>query len=95
MNISTIFYIYRVADMVIVILQWLIIARSIMSWFPHSTGNVIVRTIYEITEPLLKPFRAIKIGGMVDFSPLFAILALILIRAFVLAPLFNVIANLF
>ncbi|KUO60725.1 MAG: hypothetical protein APF84_16085 [Gracilibacter sp. BRH_c7a] len=94
MKISTIMYIYRVADMVIMILQWLIIIRSILSWFPHSTGNFIIRTIYEITEPILRPFRSIRIGGMIDFSPLFAILALILFRSFVLGPLFGGIASL-
>lgn len=94
MKISTLLYIYDLTDMVLMILQWLIIIRSILSWFPHSTNNFIIKTIYEITEPILRPFRSIRIGGMVDFSPLFAILALILFRSFVLAPLFNGIARL-
>lgn len=94
MKISTLLYVYKIADMVLMILQWLIIIRSILSWFPHSPNNFIIRTIYEVTEPILKPFRSIRIGGMVDFSPLFAILALILFRSLILGPIFNGIARL-
>lgn len=95
MKISTIVYVYKITDMVLMILQWLIIIRSLLSWFPHRPSNFIVKTVHDITEPIIKPFRAIRIGGMIDFSPLFAILALILIRAFVLVPLFNGLASLF
>lgn len=95
MKISTVFYVRDVIDMVLMILQWLIIIRSIMSWFPHSPSNFIVKTIHDITEPIIRPFRRIPIGGMVDFSPLFAILALILFRSFILYPVFSGIASLF
>ena len=96
--ITTIFWIYRVVDMVIMILQWAIVIRAFLSWIPHSPSNPLIRIIYDTTEPLLKPFRRIRLGGgamMVDFSPIFAILALILVRSLVLPPVFNLLARLF
>lgn len=93
MKISTLAMIYRVTDMVLLILQWIIIIRAFLSWIPHSPNNPVAKIIYDITEPLLKPFRLIRIG-MIDFSPVFAIIALFLLRSIVLYPLFNLIANL-
>lgn len=92
MKISTLALIYRVTDMVLLILQWTIIIRAFLSWIPHSPNNPIAKIIYDITEPLLKPFRLIKIG-MIDLSPVFAIIALYLLRSFVLYPLFGLIAK--
>jgi len=84
--------------MVFMILEWAIIIRAFLSWFPHSPGNPLIRIVYDVTEPILKPFRMIRIGGaggMIDFSPVFAILALMLIRSFVLYPVFSMLARLF
>jgi len=82
------------------ILQWAIIIRCLFSWIPVSFNNSIVKTIvkliYDVTEPILKPFRLIRLGGagaMIDLSPVFAILALELIRSIVLNPLFNLLAR--
>lgn len=97
MTISTLSWLYSVTDMVILILQWIIIIRCVLSWIPHSPHNAIIRLIYDISEPILKPFRLIKLGGaaaMIDLSPIFAMLALMLIRQFVIYPIFNGIARL-
>lgn len=83
--------------MVFEILQWAVIIRCFLSWIPHSPNNQFIKIIYEITEPILKPFRFIRLGGaagMIDFSPVLAILALMLIPRYVLLPIFNLIANL-
>lgn len=62
-------------------LRWLIIARIILSFLPMimriDTYNPIVRFIYEITEPVMAPFRRLipPIGGM-DFSPIVLFLVL-------------------
>ena len=57
------------------ILQFAIIIRALMSWFNPSPDNPIVRLVYEITEPVLAPLRRIipKLG-MVDITPIVAIL---------------------
>jgi YggT family protein len=82
--------------MVLSILEWAIIIRCFLSWIPHSAQNPLIKLIYDITEPILRPFRAIRFGGaggMIDFSPIFAVLAMMLIRNFVLVPLFNLLAR--
>jgi YggT family protein len=62
------------------VLYWLIIARVILSFF-RSPYNPVTRFVYEITEPILAPFRRIlPKGGMIDFSPFLAILSLNLLE---------------
>lgn len=59
------------------ILILLIIARSLMSWFPVSPGNPFVRFLHEVTEPLLEPVRRIlPRTGMIDFSAMAVIVLL-------------------
>jgi len=70
------------------ILIYLIIARTILSFIPHDPYKPIWRFIYEITEPMLKPFRRFSIGGGgfgIDFSPLIAIFLLQFVRMVVLS----------
>lgn len=57
-----------------------IIARAILSWFSPNPTNMLVVILFRVTEPLLSPLRRIipRIG-MVDFTPLVAILLLQLI----------------
>lgn len=59
------------------VFYWLIIVRVLLSWIPHNPYNPILRFVYEITEPIIAPFRrmiGIRIG--LDFSPVLAIFAL-------------------
>lgn len=63
------------------VVNFLIIARIIMSWFARDYSNPIVKILYNVTEPILSPFRNLLFkmgigGGTLDFSPIFAILAL-------------------
>ena len=60
-----------------------VFARAILSWFPIGTqrDNPIVAMLYQITEPMLAPLRSIlPRPGMMDFSPMVAILILIVIQ---------------
>ncbi|ADG82966.1 hypothetical protein Tfer_3235 [Thermincola ferriacetica] len=62
-------------------IEWLVIARIILSFLPMFMRidhyHPIVRFIYETTEPLLAPFRKIlpSTAGL-DFSPLLLFLVL-------------------
>ena len=61
-----------------------IFARIIVSWIapqqPGGSTNPIVNVIYQITEPMLGPLRRIiPRVGMFDFSPMIAIVTLVLI----------------
>ncbi len=72
-----------IINVAIEILIYLIIARSLLSFFPHNPQQPVWRFIYEVTDPLLKPFRRFSVGGSgfgIDFSPLLAIFALIAVQ---------------
>lgn len=63
------------------VLIWLIIARSFMTWFPNARGNPIVEILYQITDPILLPLqRLVPRIGMIDISPIVAVLILIVLQ---------------
>ena len=55
----------------------LIIARVIISWIGGQSRHPLIPLIYQLTEPVLRPFSKLipPIGG-VDLSPLLALIAL-------------------
>ena len=70
------------------VLMWLIIGRSLMSWFPNARQNRIIELLYQITDPILLPLqRLIPRIGMIDISPMVAVLILIGLRAWLAALL--------
>lgn len=66
----------------------LLIVRVILSWIPH-VSHPVIDLVYQITEPLLKPFRNIvpdyRFG--LDLSPVFAFIVLGIIRYLLLSLL--------
>lgn len=69
-----------------------IIVRALLSWVNADPYNGLVRAIQTIAEPFLKPFRRFlppwRLHGL-DLSPLFAVLALGTLRAFLIPTLFQ------
>ncbi|WP_427338526.1 YggT family protein [Caloranaerobacter sp. DY30410] len=66
------------------LIETLILVRVFMSYIIRDLSNPLFNFIYQITEPILIPFRNLinKLGintGMIDFSPLLAFLFLDLI----------------
>ena len=57
---------------------WLaILVRVILSWFPVDPKNPVVRVVFDVSEPILAPFRrVIPRIGMIDLSPLAALLVI-------------------
>ncbi len=60
-------------------IELLIFIRIILSWISPGYGSPITRAVYGITEPILLPFRRLMErtpigGGMMDFSPILALL---------------------
>jgi YggT family protein len=54
-----------------------VFARAIVSWFGMDPRSPIIQVLDQITEPILDPIRRIMPRlGMIDFSPLIAILLL-------------------
>ena len=59
------------------LLYWLIFARIIISWFPVDPYHSIVQFLFQVTEPILAPFRRLPLRvGMLDLTPLVAFVAL-------------------
>lgn len=70
-----------IVDGLFTAIRWLIFARIVISFLQVfmriDPYNPIIRFIYEITEPLMAPFRRLipPIGGM-DFSPIILFLVI-------------------
>lgn len=76
---------YRAITSLTEIIKILILIRIVISFLKVGTGGTIIRFIYDLTEPVLGPARALiaKTGidtGMFDFSPIVAILILSIIE---------------
>ncbi|TAJ17201.1 MAG: YggT family protein, partial [Dehalococcoidia bacterium] len=58
-------------------LGFAIFARSILSWFPIDKNGPIFQVLAAVTDPILEPLRkVIPPIGMIDISPMVAMLAL-------------------
>ena len=57
------------------LIQFLILARVILSWISHDPYNQYIRTIYDITDIVLKPIREFLPlnNAPFDVSPIIAI----------------------
>lgn len=81
---SALHFLFVFISQVLNLLSFAIIARILLSWFSqgrnHSMGRV-QEILYEITEPILAFVRRFPHRfGMIDLSPLIAILLLDFIR---------------
>ena len=57
--------------------SWALIIYILMSWFPNARSSSIGQFLARICEPYLEPFRRfIPPLGMIDISPIVAILVL-------------------
>jgi YggT family protein len=73
-------------DLVFTLLSLAILARVLLSWVRVSPYHPAVDFLYRITEPILAPLRrAIPPVGMVDISPVIAIILLQIIQQILVA----------
>jgi YggT family protein len=84
--------ILALAQLVNVLLQayfWIIIARAVLSWVNPDPFNPIVRFLYRVTEPVLRPIRrrlpTMQMG--LDLSPMVVLLAIYFLQAFLVESL--------
>lgn len=64
------------------ILIFAIVGRALLSWFPMNPNNPLVRVLTEITDPILEPLRrVIPRLGMIDLTPMIAIVLLIAVQS--------------
>lgn len=70
-------FLFGVLIQVIQLYSWALIIYILMSWFPNARETGIGRILTNICEPYLDPFRrVIPPLGMIDISPIVAILVL-------------------
>lgn len=67
---------------------WIIIIRALLSWVNPDPWNPIVRFLYRVTEPVLRPIRRrLPWQTGIDFSPILVILALVFLQRFLVPVL--------
>ena len=68
------------------LLSFLILVRVVLSWMQgHHTHNGLTRFVTEVTDPVMNVARKITPRlGMIDLSPVIALVALDLIRSLLL-----------
>lgn len=82
----------QVINIVFEVMIWLVIIRCILSFIPHNPGIGIFRFVYEVTEPVMGPFRRlVPSAGGLDFSPIVVLLVLELVRRLVMAVVIGLI----
>lgn len=85
----------RVLDVALNVYMWVIVVAALVSWVNPDPYNPIVRFLYRVTEPVLRPIRRmIGVGLGLDFSPVIAILGIIFIRYFIVRSLIDMGARL-
>lgn len=77
--------------MLLYLYTWVIIIRAVMSWMSPNPNNPIAKALYAVTEPVLKPLRALvppaRLGGL-DISPILAIVLIQLVRYLLLGAIY-------
>lgn len=89
-GIAILIVLTEIVDNVVTILTWAIVIRALLSFVPNLSDNIVVRLLFDITEPILRPFRRFQIGGggfAMDFSPILAIIVLNIVRSIILSIL--------
>jgi YggT family protein len=67
----------QVICLLALVLTIAIFARAILSWFQMDPRSPLIQVLDSVTEPILEPIRRIMPRlGMIDLSPLIAILLL-------------------
>ena len=62
-----------------------IFARAIISWFPIDRDGPVVQALNAITDPILEPLRrVIPPIGMIDITPMVAMISLFVISGILL-----------
>tara|TARA_B100000427_G_scaffold179934_1_gene149630 strand:- start:388 stop:651 length:264 start_codon:yes stop_codon:yes gene_type:complete len=81
---------YKVLDFLFQGLYLFLIVRVLLSWIPHDRYHPLISFMYDVTDPILKPFQNIipswKLG--IDLSPILAFFAIGIVRDLIFTLLF-------
>ena len=73
------------------IVSFAIIARVLLSWFPNSGGGQIKAVLHDVTDPILNVFKKLVPRiGMIDITPIVAIIALDIGKTVILSLIYNI-----
>ena len=71
-------------NLVLTAYMWIIIARAVISWVNPDPSNPIVRFLYQVTEPVLRPIRrrlpTLQMG--LDLSPMIVLAVIWIVQRF-------------
>jgi YggT family protein len=81
-----------IINIVFQLLWWAILIRVLLSWLPMAgiridPYNPIVQALFSITDPILDPLRKYTTVGMIDLSPIVALLGLEFLRFILISML--------
>lgn len=80
----------KMAELILTVLYWLILVRALISWVNPDPFNPVVQFLTRTTEPILQPIRRLLPPMGIDISPIIAFLAIIFLKSFLVATLFDV-----
>jgi YggT family protein len=79
----------RIVELALNVYFWIIIARALISWVSPDPYNPIVRFLYRVTEPVLRPIRNLlptySIG--LDLSPMIVLFLIYFLEWFLVSSL--------
>ncbi len=81
-----------VLDYLLGLYKWIVIIAALISWVNPDPYNPIVRFLYAVTEPVLRPIRRL-IGyrlGPVDISPVIVIIVIIFLQSFLVRVIIKI-----
>ena len=78
------------ADFVLMLYIGIVLVRVLISFIHVERSNPVVPLIHQLSEPFMRPLRKrLPTPGGLDFSPMIVILAILLMRALLIAPLID------
>ena len=80
-------YLVNFIELLVLVLNLAIFGRAIMSWISPTGKDPLSSVLYQVTEPILKPVRQIMPStGVLDLSPLVALILLNVVTYFLVLP---------
>jgi YggT family protein len=72
----------KLLQLVLEVYFWIIIARAVLSWVSPDPFNPVVRFLYRVTEPVLRPirYRLPTVAAGLDLSPVVVLLVIKLVE---------------
>ncbi|MDD4801846.1 MAG: YggT family protein [Syntrophomonas sp.] len=83
--------IIQIVNIAFEVLYWIVIVRCILSFVRHNPDQPLISFIYDVTEPIMAPFRRIiPSASGIDFSPIVLILVISLVQRLVVSLLISI-----